>query len=244
MWGSNSNCERREKEMTESGSKNWKNKKVIVIVVILLGGILIGAFLYAWYYLKPEFKPEFNTFDMEKSRGSVNFNIQNIGKADAHNITIKVNGTWTWIPTFRMDVTSVEHGYVVTPGQIATVFYGTIYGGEWMALADRIVPSIVGGETDGATYVKIMVMENDVMRYLTENENVALIEAFENPRAYHTYTFGETTIDILRKGEIKTVVITLEKWSTKTTAITLEQYPDFYEISISCDEGITLQFSP
>lgn len=210
--------------MTESDSKNWKNKKVIVIVVILLCGILVGSFLYTRYFLKPEF----NTFDVEKTSSSMRFNIQNIGKADAHNVKIEVNGTW--IPEFKMNVTSVEHGYVVSPEQIATVFYGTIENSEdWFELARRVVPSIVGGETNGTTFLKLEVVENGVWRYLDDNETSMLIDAFENPRAY--YTFKETTIDILRRGEIKTVTIDLDESS------------DYYEVAISCDEGITLQFS-
>jgi hypothetical protein len=205
--------------MTENESKNWKNKKVIVMIVILLSITVMGIFLYVWYFLKPEF----NVFDMESA---TKFNIQNIGKADAHNIKIKVNGTWT--PAFRMNVTKVEHGYS------ATVFYGTIYGydehsGEWFELAKRLVPSIVGGETNGTTFVKLMVIENGVRRHLTDSEVSILIDAFENPRAY--YTFAETIIDILKVGEVKTVQILLQGRS------------DFYEISIFCDEGVTLQFS-
>jgi len=210
--------------MNESNSKNWKNKRVIVIVVVLLCGILVGGFLYTRYFLKPEF----NTFDMEKTSSSITFNIQNIGKSDAHNVKIKVNGTW--IPTFKMNVTSVEHGYSVSPEQIATVFYGTIESDEeWFELAKRLVPSIVGGETDGTTFIKLMVVENGMWRYLADSEVASLIGAFENPRAY--YAFEETTIDILRSGEIKTVTIDLDESSAH------------YEVAISCDEGITLHFS-
>jgi len=189
-----------------------------------MGIILIGAFLYSWHFLKPEF----NIFDMEKTSSSITFNIQNMGKADAHNVEIEVNGTW--LPAFEMNVTSVQHGYVVSPEQIATVFYGTIENSEdWFKLAKRVVPSVVGGETDGTTFLKLEVVENGVWRYLADNETTILIEAFENPRAY--YTFGETTIDVLRIGEIKTVAINLSECS------------DFYEVAISCNEGITLQFS-
>jgi len=209
--------------MTESDSKNWKDKKVIAIIVILLSSIAVGAFLYARYFLKPEF----NIFDVESP---TKFNIQNIGKADAHNVKIEVNGTW--IPTFQMNVTSVENGSMYDTA--ATVFYGTIYNyepdsGEWYELSRRVVPSIVGGETNGTTFLKLTVEENGVLRHLTDSEVASLIDAFENPRTY--YTFGETTIDILRMGEVKTVQITLKGRA------------DSYEISISCDEEVTLQFS-
>jgi len=209
--------------MTENESKNWKNKKVIVMIVILLSITVMGIFLYVWYFLKPEF----NVFNMESA---TKFNIQNIGKADAHNVKIKVNGTW--IPNFRMNVTKVEHGYSITPEQIATVFNGTIYGYDATELSElvrRLVPAITGWETDGTTFVKLMVVENGVWRYLTESEVASLIDAFENPRAY--YAFGEAIIDILKVGEVKTVQILLQGRS------------DFYEISIFCDEGVTLQFS-
>jgi len=213
-----------QKKATESGSKNWKNKKVIVIVVILLSGILVGTLLYTRYFLKPKF----NIFDLEKTGGSVKFNLQNVGNVDAHNVKIKVNGTW--IPTFKMNATSVEHGYMVSPEQIATVFYGTIESAEeWFVLAKRVVPSIVGGETDRTTFLKLAVVENGVWRYLTDSEVTILIDAFENPRVY--YTFGETTIDILKKREIKTV------------NIILPQISNLYEVVITCDEGTTLHFS-
>lgn len=209
--------------MTQSNSKNWKDKKVTATIVILLSSIAIGIFLYTRYFLKPEF----NIFDMESP---TKFNIQNIGKADAHNVEIKVNGTW--IPKFSMNVTRVEHGYSVTPEQIATVFYGKIYGYEPEELSElvrRVVSPIAGWESNGTTFVKLMVIENGVWRYLTDSEVASLIDAFENPQIY--YTFGETTIDILRIGEVKTVQITLKGRA------------DFYEISISCDEEVTLQFS-
>jgi hypothetical protein len=210
--------------MNERISKTSRNKKIIVVaIVILLSGVL-GIFLYTRYFLKPEF----NLIDIETN--PTDFHIQNIGKADAHNVKIKFNGTW--IPNFRMNTTKVEHGYMTSSEQIVTVFYGAIESSEdWYLLARRIVPSIVGGETDGATFVKLAVVENGVWRYLTDDEVASLIEAFENPRAY--YTYGETTIDVLRVGEIKEVKITLK-----------EPFRDFYEIFISCDEGISLQFSP
>lgn len=212
--------------MNRSNLKDHRNRNIIVVIAIVLSGILIGAFLYTQYFLKPEF----NVFDAQLN--PIKFNIQNIGKADAHNVKIKVNGSWT--PAFRMNVTKVEHGYSVSPEQIATVFYGTICdydenSGEWFQLAKRVVPSITGGETNGTTFVKLMVVENGTWRYLDDDEVANSVEAFGNPRTY--YSFGETTIDILKVGEIETVTISLKEHS------------DSYQISISCDEGLTLQFS-
>jgi hypothetical protein len=199
-------------------------KRIIAIVAVLFSSILIGTFLYDHYLLKPEF----NIFGIESL---TKFDIQNIGKADAHNVKIKVNGTW--IPTFKMNVTKVEHGYSVSPEQIATVFYGIICGynehsGEWFELTKRVVPYITGGETNGTTFVKLMVIENGTFRYLTDDEVTSLIDAFETPRAY--YAFGETAIDVLRVGEVK------------TSQVTLEGRADSCEVSISCDEGITSHF--
>jgi len=213
--------------MNERISKTSRNKKIIVVaIVILLSGVLIGTFLYTRYFLKPEF----NLIDIETN--PTDFYIQNVGKADAHNVKIKFNGTW--IPEISINVTSVEQGYSVSPEQIATVFKGIFDGSfeDMNILARKVIPSIVGMELDSERgWLKVMVVENGVWRYLTDNEVASLIEAFENPQAY--YTYGETTIDVLRVGEIKGVKITLK-----------EPFRDFYEIFISCDEGISLQFSP
>lgn len=195
---------------------------------VLLSGVMVGAFLYAWYILRPEF----NAFDMVANRNSIRFSIQNMGNADAHNVKIEVNGTW--ISYFKMNVTNVEHR------DNTTIFYGTInkWGEQAFDLAQRIVPSIVHGETplppmydavDYPTYIKVKAEENGVPRNLTDNEVASLIDAFENPRAY--YTFGEATIDLLRKEEIRTMTINLSEPS------------HFYEVSVSSDEGATLQFS-
>ena len=194
----------------------------MIVIAIILIAILIGTFLYARYFLKPEF----NVFDIQSN--PIKFNIQNIGKADAHNVKIKVNGTW--IPNFKMNVTSVEHGYMVSPEQIATVFYGMIENSEGcFQLSKRVVPSISSGETDGIAFVKLAVVENGTWRYLDDNEVADIIQAFENPRTY--YSFEETMIDILKIGEIETVTISVKEDS------------DSYQIVVSCDEGLTLQFS-
>lgn len=202
--------------MTERDSKNWKDKKVIAIIVILLSSIAVGAFLYTQHFLKPEF----NIFDVESP---TKFNIQNIGKADAHNVKIEVNGTW--VPTIEINVTSVEYG------EHDTLFNGRFDGSfeDMNILARRIIPSVAGMERDSEhAWLKIFVIENEMQRCFNDSEAAILIEAFENPRAY--YTFGETTIDILRMGEVKTVQITLKGRA------------DYYDISISCDEEVTLQF--
>jgi hypothetical protein len=155
-----------------------------------------------------------------------------MGNADARNIKIEVNGTW--ISYFKMNVTNVEHR------DNATIFHGTINKWDEQAfnLAQRIVPSIVHGETplppiydavNYPTYIKVKAEENGVPRNLTDNEVASLIDAFENPGAY--YTFGEATIDMLRKGEIRTMTINLSEPS------------HFYEVSVSSDEGVSLQFS-
>lgn len=205
-----------------------KKKNAIIMVAVTLSGVTLGAFLYSWYFLKPVF----NAFDTVADVDSIGFSIQNMGNADAHNIKIEVNGTW--ISHFRMNVTNVEHE------DYSTIFYGTIneWGEQAFDLARRIVPSITYGwiplppyygAVDYPTYIRVEAEENGVPRNLTNDEVASLIHAFENPRAY--YTLAETTIGVLRKGEIRTMTIDLSEPS------------HFYEVSVSSSEGTTLQFS-
>ena len=201
----------------------------LALIAVLLIGLTVGVGLWYAIVLTPRsLKPEFNIFNLEAGGNLVKFNIQNLGEADAHNVVIKVNGSWC--PSIEINVTSVEHGYSVTPEQIATVFNGTFDGSfeDMNTLARRIIPSVAGMERDSEhTWLKVMVVENGTWRYLTDSEVALLKEAFENPHPY--YTFAEKTINALRKDEIKTVEIHLE-WSC-----------DSYEVIISCDEGVTLQ---
>lgn len=210
-----------------------KVSKFKLAMLILLMCLAVGVGLLVLTQKEEPAKPEFNVFNLEAGGNLVKFNLQNLGEADAHNVSIKVNGTWC--PQIEVEITSVEEGYVVTPEQIATVFRGTIRGPtEYIIRVLKTgVPSIAGTERDvdhetqESTFLKVMVMENETYRYLTDSEVTAIKEVLENPHPYYTST--EETIDILRKDEIKTVEIHLE-WGC-----------DSFEMVISCDEGVALE---
>lgn len=163
------------------------NRKLVIPILLLCLAVGIGL----WYATTPKrsLKPEFNVFNLEAGGGLVKFNLQNLGEADAHNVSIKVNGTWH--PQIEVEITSVEHGYSVTPEQIATVFRGTIKGdtSDILRVLKMIVPSTAGTERDTVpegTYIKIMVVENGTYRYLTDSEVTAIKEVLENPHPYYT----------------------------------------------------------
>ena len=181
-------------------------------------------------------KPEFNIFDLEAGGSLVKFNLQNLGEADAHNVTITVNGTW--IPQVQMNITSVENGYSPSVSTYkATIFKGTFnvaISHDVERLITKVISSVGFIESDyEAGWFAVGIVEEVVnqtlvsTRWFTDSEIALVEEILENPHPY--YTSAEKTIDILRKDEIKTVDIHLE-WSC-----------DSFEMVISCDEGVTLE---
>jgi hypothetical protein len=212
------------KTVNNHGSRYWSGKRAAVISAVLLTIILAAAFLYARFFT---LKPEFNVFEVSVYGAEVKFFIQNIGKADAHNVKTLVNGTW--IQKFRVNLTFVENkgNWTLLRGDNS----GWPYHVSMLGL--RVLPVIADWKvifTSTANYLNLTARaDSDTLRHLTDLEVEILIDAFENPRPF--YTYNESTIDLLRVGEVRTVTIILDENS------------DSYEVLISCDERITATLS-
>jgi len=215
--------------------------KFKLAMLILLMCLAVGVGLLVLTQREEPAKPEFNVFNLEAGGNLVKFNLQNLGEADAHNVSIKVNGTWRPFPP--INITDVTEDYIQTGSssgnpimKLGTIFHGNFdcfardghYDYMVLHTLMRARALLWMGTESMMTheYFWIRVTDEEGTRTLTDSEVSQMIDCFENP---NMYPHAESTIDVLKKGEIKTVEIGLECLA------------DSFEMVISCDEGVTLE---